>query len=78
MLHIPIQDFFQLLACHGTMNLSQKLFLLIQLFLAVNLFLEVHPAKWNSNNALEECKSFFLNKYLKIQTFFDLEQHLHV
>ena len=37
-----------------------------------------HPAKWDSDNALEECKSFFLNKYLNIQTFFDLEQHLHV
>jgi len=37
-----------------------------------------HPAKWNSDNVLEECKSFFLNKYLNIQTFFDLEQHLHV
>jgi hypothetical protein len=37
-----------------------------------------HPAKWDSDNALEECKSFFLNKYLSIRTFFDLEQHLHV
>ena len=37
-----------------------------------------HPAKWGSDNALEECKSFFLNKYLNIRTFFDLEQHLHV
>jgi hypothetical protein len=37
-----------------------------------------HPAKWGSDNVLEECKSFFLNKYLTIQTFFDLERHLHM
>ena len=36
-----------------------------------------HPAKWDSNTVLEECKSFFLNKYLHIRTFFDLERHLH-
>ena len=36
------------------------------------------PAKWDSDSVLEECKSFFLNKYLNIQFFFDLEQHLHV
>lgn len=28
-----------------------------------------HPTKWDSDNALEECKSYFLNKYLNIQTF---------
>jgi hypothetical protein len=37
-----------------------------------------HPSKWDSGNVLEECKSFFLNKYLNIKTFLDLEQHLHV
>ncbi|KAF8970183.1 hypothetical protein BDZ97DRAFT_1652882, partial [Flammula alnicola] len=37
-----------------------------------------HPAKWDSDTVLEECKSFFLNKYLYIQTFFELEQQLHV
>ena len=37
-----------------------------------------HPAKWDTDTVLEECKSFFLNKYLTIQTFFDLEQHLHI
>jgi hypothetical protein len=37
-----------------------------------------HPAKWDTDTVLEECKSFFLNKYLNIPTFFDLEQHLHV
>ncbi|KAF8810333.1 hypothetical protein BYT27DRAFT_7281682 [Phlegmacium glaucopus] len=37
-----------------------------------------HPAKWDSDTVLEECNSFFLNKYISIQTFFDLEQHLHV
>ena len=36
------------------------------------------PAKWNTDNVLEQCKSFFLNKYLSIQFFFDLEQHLRV
>ena len=36
------------------------------------------PAKWESDTVLEECKSFFLNKYLYIQTFLDLEQHLNV
>jgi len=29
-----------------------------------------HPAKWDSDTVLEECKSFFLNKYLNIHTFF--------
>jgi hypothetical protein len=36
------------------------------------------PAKWDSDSVLEECKSFFLNKYLNIQFFLDLERHLHV
>ena len=30
-----------------------------------------HPTKWNSN-ILEECKSFFLNKYLTIRSFYNL------
>ena len=37
-----------------------------------------HPAKWNSDSVLEECKSFFLNKHLNIRFFFDLERHLCV
>ena len=37
-----------------------------------------YPTKWDSNTVLEECKSFFLNKYIHIRTFFDLEHHLHV
>jgi len=36
-----------------------------------------YPAKWDSDMVLEECKSFFLNKYIHIRTFFDLEHHLH-
>ena len=36
-----------------------------------------HPAKWDSNTVPEECKSFFLNKYINIQFFFELEQRLH-
>ena len=36
------------------------------------------PAKWDSDSVLEECKSFFLNKYLNIKFFLDLERHLHV
>ena len=37
-----------------------------------------YPAKWDSDNALEDCNSFFLNKYLDIRTFYDLEKHLHI
>jgi hypothetical protein len=37
-----------------------------------------HPAKWDADTVLEECKSFFLNKYINIQTFFNLERHMHV
>ena len=39
---------------------------------------DYQPAKWDSDTVLEECKSFFLNKYLSLQFFFDLERHLHV
>ena len=36
-----------------------------------------HQAKWDSNTVLKECKSFFLNKYINIRFFFELEQRLH-
>ena len=36
------------------------------------------PAKWDSDSVLEECRSFFLNKYLNIQFFFGLERHLRI
>jgi hypothetical protein len=36
------------------------------------------PAKWDSDSVLEECRSFFLNKYISIQFFFDLERHLRI
>ena len=36
-----------------------------------------HPTKWGSNTVLEECKSFFLNKYINIWFLFELEQCLN-
>jgi hypothetical protein len=33
------------------------------------------PAKWDADSVLEQCKSFFLNKYLNIKFFLDLECH---
>jgi len=36
------------------------------------------PAKWDSDSVLEQCKSFFLNKYLNIRFFFELERHQRI
>ena len=34
-----------------------------------------HPARWDTENILEECKSFFLTKHIDLDTFLRLEQH---
>ena len=35
-----------------------------------------HPAQWNSDNVLEECKAFFLTKHINLDTFLRLEGHI--
>ena len=34
-----------------------------------------HPARWDTENILDECKSFYLTKHINLDTFLHLEDH---
>jgi hypothetical protein len=36
-----------------------------------------HPARWNSQNILDMCKTFYLTKHIDVDTFLHLENHFH-